>query len=691
MKIFRYLFLICLFLQVYIVNGQSAGTIAIRQGTTTQGSNICPNSNLIVDGVTAGSGLVLSYVWQISTNNGANWENISEIGGTSNGGTSATIPNVQSQVWVRRGAVFLLSTLYSNVVTVSPYKNEITATTGSLTFSTSINTPITIPTISTTHPSTVTIYNSNNVNVAQGATVSFSQVGIYTYTVRAVSTGSLQCTSYATITINVYDLSNCNEITNHINASAQSTGTITLLGIPFGTVSNPPLAIDDDLSTHSTIQIGLSLLGIGSTWQNLLFGETVSANTPVTIKLGQSNTLLNLIGAISIQPLNELGNPVGQSVPVSGSLLDLLTGDDVYDFTFIPKNTSGIPIQYNGVRVIFGSVLALGKSMKIYGANFPKKTTAPTTCTSQDIVVNGSGTAIHLNQSVRDISWGVSKVLGVAGVATNLSPIINPYHAVDNNYDSYATFNKAVSLLSEQNLNVKLRQIARPGDEIRIIMGGFEVPLVDLSLLTAFRVQRYMGDVKVGQPISGTQYKLLDLNLLGLLGTTGNRKAIIVSAINEPFDRLSITYFSTVQVGLLGDYTYIYDVAVVPKISFEGQNPNDPNAVTTLCAADFLRVTKTDLCTNYQISFAYANKDGNGNNIGFTEIPSSALTIAHETNTLVYYKFSKLFTAYPNNLYMRVRTQRQNCPYGDPQYLPVNLINCQKGVVNPVLRIGAKK
>lgn len=144
-----------------------------------------------------------------------------------------------------------------------------------------------------------------------------------------------------------------------------------------------------------------------------------------------------------------------------------------------------------------------------------------------------------------------------------------------------------------------------------------------------------------------------------------------------------------VQVGLLGDYTYIYDVSIMPKMVFDGQNPNDPNIATPLCAADYLKVTKSDLCTTYNISFAYANKSGE-TITSFIEIANSALLKIEETSTFNFYEFKTLHSQYADNLYLKVQTKRQGCDYGNPQYLKVNLKNCLDAVVNPVLKTTAR-
>lgn len=678
-------------------HGQSL--IAVNPGSiSTSTPIVCDGGTIIVNNLTVASDggalAVYNYRWQASYDNGKTWIYTSEESPLTSNPFTMTV--YEGTVLVRRQVrVGILGgdLYYTLPVSIQVLKNHISYSNGN-NFVVARGSSINIPSITTTYQSSITITDQNGITVTQGQNITYNTVGTYTYTVTAKAVAAPGCEEVSSITVDVYDLSNCNETTEKVFATSQSWSSVGLLLIPLGSVTNPANAVDGDMSTYSEIGVDVGLLGLGTTWQNLRFGGKVDKGTPVRIKMGQDYSLLQVIGGITITAIDENNNRIGPLVGVGeGALLDLLVGDNVFEFSFIPKGNDGKPIDFYGVRINLGSVLTVANKAKVYGAYYEKKQTVSSNCTLTPIIVTGAAKPanyignVKLNSFVDDVLWGVDDI-GL-GVATSLSSVIHPYLAVDDNLDSYAIFSRAVALLNRQKLDIKLRHTARPGDEIRIIMGGFEIPLVDVSLLTAFKVQRYLGNAKVGPEIPGSQFKLLDLNLLGLLGSTGNRRALIISSINQPFDRIQISYASTVQVSLLGDYTYIYDVSIMPKMVFEGQDPNNPNAVTTLCVADYLKVTKTDPCTSYDISFAYANKSGE-TITSFTEITSSTLLKVNETPSANYYEFTTLYNQYTDNLYLKVQTKRQGCNYGDPQYLKVDLKNCNSAIINPVLKSGGR-
>lgn len=671
----------------------------IDAGTITSINNIvCYGNNVIVNkGATP---LLTYYTWQISTDNGVTWNDASDrlLAGSHK---DLEISSIKQNSWIRRKAEPTSGGEgYSSTIFIQVIHNEISFSSPN-DFSVPINTDVVIPNITTTYPSKVRILDSNDNEVQQGATVSFDTTGVYTYTVKVERLDTPSCPVYSSIDINVYDLGSCDKTKDKIMVKTEDWSTVPVLIIP-GVVSNGKNAVDNDLSTHSTITIPVGLLGLGTTWHNLRFDHNVKKGTPLTVKLGQEYSAIQVGGGVTVQALDVNGNTIGPLLAAGdGALLDLLVGDNVFEYTFVPKDNNGNLIDYKGVRVIVGSTLAVANNAKLFGAYYEKDITIDLnnpTCSIGKIVAGASKpsgyphTNVTLNPMVNDVLWGVEDV-GL-GVASSLASIVYPYLAADNDLDTYAIFNKSVAALNRQKLTVKFNQIARPGDQVRILMGGFEVPVLDLSLLTDIKVQRYLGDVKVGAQIDGSQFKILDLNLLALLGSVGNRKALIVDAISQPFDRVEISYLSTVQVGLLGDYTYIYDVALKPNIAFDGQLPNNPDGTvntTQLCALDFLRVEKPDLCSDYEIAFAYANKDAQGNVISFTDITNSGLTKVSETNTEAKYQFNSIHGLHTDNLYLKVRVHRQGCPFGDYQYIKVNIVNCQQAIVNPVLKLGATK
>lgn len=689
----------------------NTGSITTSQGVAQNTTNACYGSDFVVYGLTAASTTPvtpITYSWEVSKDNGATWLSVSSVDENYmiNGEISLTLKNLLETTKVRR-VVKVTSdniTAVSNDVTVNVIHNQLTLS--NTNFSIQSGSTITLPTAITTEPSVV-VYKDHLGNVISGNTITYNAVGLYTITVTVTRNATPNCVTTETILINVYDLSSCNETREKVMVTQEGWGSVPVLFIS-GIVSYRPNAIDNDLSTHSTITIPIGLLGLGTTWQNLRFDHTISKGTPVTVKVGQEYSAVQVGGGVTIQALDAAGKTIGPLLAAGdGALLDLLVGDNVFEYSFIPKNSSGAAVDYSGVRIVVGSTVAVANSAKVFGAFYEKKKTIDVnnpTCNTIGNVVSGASKPsdyvgnVTLNPLVDDVLWGVEDI-GL-GVASSLASIVHPYLAVDKDLESFAIFNKSVAALNRQKLTVKFNQVARPGDQVRIIMGGFEVPVLDLSLLTDIKVQRYLGNLKVGPQINGSQFKVLDLNLLALLGSTGNRKALIVDAINEPFDRVELTYLSTVQVGLLGDYTYIYDISIKPKLIFDGGNGiidstnsgsgSGSSSATNLCAGDFLRIEKPDPCTSYQVSFANATKDGDGNITSFTDISNSSLALVRETGNMAFYEFNSLHATHKDNLYIKIQTYRQGCPYAEPIYLPVNLLNCKDAIVNPVLKLSTK-
>ena len=705
------------------VGFDNPGTISTNSSTAQSSAKGCYGSPFTIYGLTPAAVLPVNpivYSWEVSNDNGATWLAVAsnDLNYTNATTASLTIVSLVKNVKVRRVAKINSSITADNVTSVSNEvevlvtNNVISVQNNISDFSIPVNGKITIPSITTSEVSTIEIKDHNGVVRNVGDEVSFNTEGIYTITIKATTTASPYCVTTKTILVNVYNLGSCNEIRQKTMANRSTWSTVPVLIIP-GWVTSEANAVDTDLSTYSTITIPVGLLGLGTTWQNLFFDHVVPAGTPVTIKLGQEYSAVQVGGGVTVQALDANEKTAGPLLAVGdGALLDLLVGDNVFEYTFIPKDNKGNPIAYKGVRAVVGSTVAVANNAKIFGAYYDKNVSfsgqnptctngIPNTKVAAGASKPGSSTSypyphteVTLNPLVDDVTWGVEDI-GL-GVASSLASVVYPYLAVDNDINTFAIFNKSVAALNRQKLTVKFNQNVRPGDQIRILMGGFEVPVLDLSLLTDIKIQRYKGNVKVGQLLNGSQFKILDLNLLALLGNVGDRKALIVDAINEPFDKIEMSYLSTVQVGLLGDYTYVYDISIMPTMKFEGQ---DSTNATALCASDFLKVTKVDNCTTYDVSMAYATKekfidvDGVEKDrvVSFTDIPNSILKEIKDDGKFIYYEFNSLHTNYANDLYIKVQTKRQGCNYSEPMYLPIKLINCLNGIVNPVLKMSASK
>ena len=691
-------------------------------------SLVCKGNNSIIisslqEGVATGP-RILRYKFEVSYDGGIRYEPLRNSNGQQFNSlytNDITISNLNSNVKIRRkvqeeglaGSRYS----YSEPISINIQENTFLIN-GNENASTRFLVPVggtfRFPTISTTLPSQIQVFSINDTSYSNPLNLNTPLTlpkGEYYYRVRATTTQAApvaNCVSETILYLSVYDVLDCQDCKEKVFAKSETWATA---GIPYvnGFVSGDENAIDEDLSTHSTITVTVGLLGLGTTWQNLMFEELVPAGTPVTIKLGQEYSAAQVAGGITFVGLDSGGNALSTiNSAGDGALLDLLVGDNVYEITFVPTNNNGLPVAYQGVRVISGALVAAASNTAVYEAYYFKDSDDPN-CNSDAIVVNGAATqagentTLTLNETVSDVLWGVKDV-GL-GVATSLASVAYPYLAVDNNVETYAYFNKAVALLNKQVLNVKFKERARPGDEIRIIMGGFETPVLDLSLLTDFKIQRFLGNEKVGPEISGSQFKILDLNLLALLGSTGNRKLLVVDGINQEFDRVEISYLSTVQVGLLGNYTFIYDVSLQPRMYFDLDS--ESGKVTDLCATDYLAIQRFDYCTEFEVSFSRVTqyganlKDANGNDIiengiilkeilAIEDILNSTIEFSHYDDQTAYFSFNKLYSEYNNDLLVKIQTKRNGQNFGDPQYLRISLTNCEAGMINPVIKSGVK-
>src|SRR5690606_33294703 len=301
-----------------------------------------------------------------------------------------------------------------------------------------------------------------------GQTIQFSQIGSYNYYVKTTSLTNPDCDLVRKVTVYVYDKAACEYRYVQRMADQESSSTVSLLGIPLGGTSESANAIDDDLSTHGSVFNVVSLLGIGSTSQKLMFTEggsnkVIEAGTPVTVKIGQDYSLLQVIGGLTIQAVNTNGDAVGSLLSVDKiDLANVLVADNIFEFTFIPE-IDGVPIDYSGVQVNLGSVVGLGNTMRVYGAFIDERTPVADATCNPNITVDGAeipgnlDATLLLNTSTRDVLWGTQDI-GL-GVATLLSSTLYGYQAADAindpgnplhgtpDFDTYAEFNAAVGVL----------------------------------------------------------------------------------------------------------------------------------------------------------------------------------------------------------------------------------------------------
>lgn len=593
-------------------------------------------------------------------------------------------------------------------------------------------------TVITNQYAPIQIFSENNplLNL-MGTTVSFPAIGSYNFYIKSTNNTNSNCDLVRRVTVYVYDKAECNYRYQQLGANFEKTGTVTLLGIPLGGSSNSNKTIDStqqevpslyqyDLSTHGSIFNVISLLGIGTTWQDLMFktgtnitatspNKQIPAGTPLTVKLGQDYSALQVLGGITLQALNTFGNPDGPLLSVDEfDLANVLVGDNVFEYTFIPRNSNGDAIHYSGVRINLGSVLGIGNTLKVYGAYIDERKAIANAECNPNIVVSGAETRVRdtngniittldtdllLNKSTSDVLYG-TKDIGL-GVATLLSTVIYPYYAADAieapgtdlhgtpNFETGSTFNASVGALNAMTLTVNFKEIARPGDKVRIVLGSVGGTILDVNVLgNGLTAQRYMGDVAIGAPVTINASSLIQLDLLSLINPQGTGKYVyMLEGIGAPFDRLMLQIGNIVNSQLLAPKLVIYDVTLLPYFEIESLDET-----TVLCTSAPFEIEKMDLCTSYELSFAYPTLV-NGKITSWNEIVGSSVPLLTENEDRIQYRLQmkNLLSEYNNNgtLYMKVVTKRQGCVYGDAQYLKIKLASCGT-ISNPMIRTRLK-
>ncbi|AJH15727.1 DUF11 domain-containing protein [Myroides profundi] len=536
-------------------------TKAVITSTVANG-NICEGADLVLDADVIAD----TYQWYldgvaITTGDPSNKLGIEKTLKTSTPGNYTVVYTKDACVSSVSDS-FIVSTMAAPVITIH----------GETFFTVVKGEQIVWPNI-TVDEGTLTYANESNTAIPS-LPVSLDTVGQTSFIITATNANG--CTSSEVITVTVLDNSDCPPAIQRVYATeSTSWGSIIT-----GGVTAKENAIDNDPTTHSRIVTGLGLLGIGTTWQNIYFDHVVPKGTPVTIKLGKEYSGLVLAGGLSVQGLDAKGNTIGTLKPVAGGLLDLLSADNVNEFTFVPSNSKGAQ-DYKGVRISQGSLVGVAQIAKVYSVFYTKLGSVHCDAVTTDI-----------HKNIADVYHGVGDI-GL-GVASSVSGVYNPWRAVDNDPDSYATISRVLGVANQAHMTVVFKQQTMPTDELHIITEIPGNPVLSLELIKGYKVQRYLGSKKVGPEIEGSKTNFIDLKLLGI--NYKNKYKFIVQAFDEPYDRVKITY--TTLVSVIGDFVNIYDVNIVPKV--------DPGyevgkEYLDMCFGGVLHLSRIDACTEYEV------------------------------------------------------------------------------------------
>lgn len=361
-------------------------------------------------------------------------------------------------------------------------------------------------------------YDTNGNALPSNIFGPFTQAGFFTFTAVA-SNGD--CSATGSVFVIVIDPVNCPPLTERVYANTQSWNSILT-----GNVSNATLAADANPQTFSTIATGIGLLGIGTTWQTLQWNNTVLAGTPATVKLGSEYSGLVVAGAYSVVGTKRdgSGNPIDIGYPqqVSGSLANLLAGENSFEFTFVPSDNTG-PKNYDGLRIIVGSLINVSQNVKVYEAYY-NQTVTQIACSQDDYEDVFSGA----------VDMGI-------GIATTTVGVENPFNAVDSDAETFATMSSGAGILASADLTISFRTPSLPGDSLSINLSRPSTVL-SLGLLSGFTVQMYMGDTPVGPVIDNTS-PFLDYSF-----NEDGTSQLIIHSQTEIYDRAKIRFGGTAAV-----------------------------------------------------------------------------------------------------------------------------------------------
>ncbi len=276
-------------------------------------------------------------------------------------------------------------------------------------------------------------------------------------------------------------------------------------------VTNQANAVDGNLQTRSQLNV---VLGVASqTYQELIFPGPgkVAAGTPVTIKLGSGDNLLDLtaLGGISLRAYN--GNtPAGASVSAA-TLVSAVSNNDQVTVTLTPSQ------QYDRVRVTLNGGLA-GALSSIYVYDAFYYGPDPLAC-------NTAFDELH----------GISA--GLLNLGVDVGGVANPRNAIDGDFNTASTLNAsiaAVGAYAQQTIIYQSPSVI--GDSVRLTLSVPQA-LIDAGVLANIELSTYNGNSSNNDTRSFND-ALLRLRLLDL--TNNRRRFTITYAPSKVFDRVQL-------------------------------------------------------------------------------------------------------------------------------------------------------
>ncbi|TWR25233.1 gliding motility-associated C-terminal domain-containing protein [Mucilaginibacter pallidiroseus] len=299
-------------------------------------------------------------------------------------------------------------------------------------------------------------------------------------------------------------------LAQRIFATSQQSGNSGLLCVNC-VVNNPQNAADGNLQTRSVINVAVGVAS--STYQELIFPATgkVAANTPVTIKIGTADNLLDLtvLGRITIRPYNG-STPVGGAI-AANTLLTAVSNNDQAELTITPSGT------YDRVRVTLnGGLLGALSSIYLYDAFYYGPD--PLAC-------NLPFDELH----------GISA--GLLNLGVDVGGVANPQNAIDGDFTTASTLNASIAAVGAYaQQTIIFRSLSTVGDSVRLTL-SIPQALIDAGVLANISLSTYNGNTSNddSQSFNGA---LLRLRLLDLVNN--RRRVTVTYAPTKIFDRVQL-------------------------------------------------------------------------------------------------------------------------------------------------------
>lgn len=278
-------------------------------------------------------------------------------------------------------------------------------------------------------------------------------------------------------------------------------------------VDNAARAADGNIESFSTLNVSLG--AFAQTYQELIFpaASNLAAGTPVTIKLGTGNNLLDatVLGGILLQAYNGT-TAIGQPV-AAGTLVSAASGNNQSEVTFTPTQA------YDRVRVTLDAGL-LGAASSIY---------------LYEAFYNGPG-PVPCDAAIDELH-GISSALLNLGLS--VGGVQNPEQAIDGNINTASTLNAGVAAAgSYAQQTVIYQSPSVVGDSLRLTL-GIPQALIDAGVLSNITISTFNGDVN-NNDAQALNSPLANAQLLGININDGTRQIVATFVPPKVFDRVQL-------------------------------------------------------------------------------------------------------------------------------------------------------